>query len=270
MAHIQITFADIRSDQQEWIIAHLAEAGFEGFEEKEDSLVAYIQERDFDGQLLKDIAFKYQLQYTSERIPDQNWNEVWESNFSPVILGDFVAVRADFHEPVPAVQHEIVITPKMSFGTGHHATTSMMLLQMRELPLSGKTVLDFGTGTGILAIMAEKLGAVKVTAIDNDNWSIENAKENIAKNLCSRIEVILADSLGEKDDFDVILANINRNVIVEQFSSLVQHLRKKGSLLLSGLLSSDQEDICDLADQYGLTLINHNTQGNWISMRFEK
>lgn len=270
MSHIQITFTDIQPEQQEWIIAHLAEAGFEGFEEKDDALIAYIQETGLDDQLLGEISFKYQLQYSRETIPDQNWNALWESNFPPVVIGNFVAVRADFHDSIPNVRHEIVITPKMSFGTGHHATTSMMLLQLRDLRVEGREVLDFGTGTGILAIMAEKLGASKVLAIDNDNWSIKNARENITRNDCSRISVIGDDSLAQNDVFDIILANINRHVIIEQFSSMVKQLREKGSLVLSGLLSSDQDVIIELARGHQLTLVNNHTQGSWISMRFDK
>ncbi len=135
--------------------------------------------------MLNDLTSSLQLSFSKTIIEETNWNQVWESNFDPVIVDDFVAVRAHFHEPIKNVQHEIVITPKMSFGTGHHATTYMMMQQMRELDFAGKNVFDFGTGTGVLAILAEKLGAQKVIAIDNDDWSIENADENVKRNNCT-------------------------------------------------------------------------------------
>ncbi len=269
-SHIQITFTDIQQEQQEWTIAHLAEAGFEGFEEKENELIAYIPEKDFDERFLNELAFKYQLNYHKEQIPEQNWNELWESNFPPVIIDDFVAVRADFHPPTTGVKYEILITPKMSFGTGHHATTSMMIEQMRDLDFRDKQVFDFGTGTGILAILAEKLGAKSVLAADNDDWSVENAKENIQKNNCRRVEMRKMDSLDDDSTYDVILANINKNVIVDQFEKMVSHLHKNGSLILSGLLTDDKNDILEIALRNNLHLHNNKVRGHWLSMRFDR
>lgn len=256
-------------EQLEWLIAHLAEAGYEGFEEKETDLIAYIPETSFDEELLKELSFKYQLDVRRELLPDQNWNELWESNFPPVIIEDFVGIRAEFHETLKAVKHEILITPKMSFGTGHHATTEMMVLQLRDLDLREKAVLDFGTGTGILAILSEKLGAGSVLAIDNDDWSIENTLENIERNHCSRI-VVLKDDHPGAGLFDIILANINRNIIVDLFPSLVKRLRSNASLVLSGLLAEDENEICQLGEQYALRKINCNTKGSWISIRFDR
>ena len=269
-AHIQITFHSLQPEQQEWAIAHLAEAGYDGFEEKEEELVAYIPEEKFDPLVLKELAYKYQFRYSQSRVEEQNWNEVWESNFHPVIIDDFVGIRADFHPPLKNVTHEIIITPKMSFGTGHHATTAMMIRQLRELDLSGMTVFDFGTGTGILSILAEKLGAAHVLAVDNDNWSIENARENLAKNGCSRVEVSFADSLGEQDVYDLILANINKNVITAHLATLAGHLREKGMLILSGLLTEDAGEISEIATAHRLKKINQRSEGQWLSMRFDK
>ncbi|NOT52582.1 MAG: 50S ribosomal protein L11 methyltransferase [Chitinophagaceae bacterium] len=266
--HIQITITDIQPEQQDVLIAHLSEAGFEGFEQNDLELKAFIAENSYDKKLLDEMAFKYQLSFNEQVIPGQNWNALWESNFQPVIVDDFVAIRADFHEPIKNVEYEIVITPKMSFGTGHHATTYMMVQQMRNIDLNNKTVFDFGTGTGVLAILAEKSGAKEVIAVDNDDWSISNAEENIQNNNCSRIKLKKADSAEMTGHFDIILANINKNVIVENFPSLVSHLNGKGTLLLSGLLEDDEADILAEACKYPLVLNAKTSDRGWISLRF--
>ena len=170
--YIQIEFQQITSVQSDILLAQLSSIGFEGFEEEENLLRAFIPSENFDEVLLKEITSFNNLSYTQSRIEETNWNAVWESNFDPVIVDDFVSIRADFHEPIKLVEHEIVITPKMSFGTGHHATTYMMIQQIREIDFTEKTVFDFGTGTGVLAILAEILGAEKIAAVDNDDWSI--------------------------------------------------------------------------------------------------
>lgn len=273
--HIQITFADLQPEQQDVLIAHLAEAGYEGFvqgdsfsDENDLSLKAFIPENKYDKELLQELAFKYQLDFSEQLIPEQNWNISWESNFQPVVVDEFVAIRAGFHEPVTGVEHEIIITPKMSFGTGHHATTSMMIRQMRNIDFTGKTVFDFGTGTGILAVLAEKLGAKEVFAIDNDDWSIDNAAENIEKNHCKKIKLLKADQLTGGGKYDIILANINKNVIMENFSALFAHLAPGGILLLSGLLATDEEDILQITAAHTLKLSAKNEQNNWICLRF--
>ena len=198
---------------------------------------------------------------------EQNWNAVWEQNFQPVIVEDFCAVRAHFHAPISNVQHEIIITPKMSFGTGHHATTYMMMQQMRSIDFRDKTVFDFGTGTGILAILAEKLGAAKITAIDVDDWSIENAKENFERNGCNRISVSLSSKLPQ-DQFDIALANINRNVILQYMEQLLTIVKQEGLVLFSGLLAADEEDISKAAEQSGLRKTKRLERGGWISLLF--
>src|SRR5918995_4444294 len=200
--YIQIKFQNISQEQSDILIAQLTEIGFEGFEEEESRLKAFIASTNFDEKLLQNISTPQQLVFSKTIIEQTNWNRVWESNFDPVIVDDFVAVRAEFHEPIKDVEFEIVITPKMSFGTGHHATTYMMMQQMREIDFANKTVFDFGTGTGVLAILAEKLGAKTVLAIDNDTWSIENAYENIKRNNCTAIELKLADTAAMKGKFD--------------------------------------------------------------------
>ena len=271
--HIQITFLELQPEQQDVLIAHLAEAGYDGFEEDGDQLKAFIPEKKYDKGLLNEMAFKYHLSFNEQVIPEQNWNAVWESSFQPVIVDDFVAIRADFHEPVRNVKYDIIITPKMSFGTGHHATTEMMIRQMKEIDFINKVVFDFGTGTGVLAILAERSGAKKVIAVDNDEWSIANAGENIQKNHCTKIDLRTesdAEVTGHPITigFDIILANINKNVIVENLSSLVSHLNAKGILLISGLLEEDETGILAQAGKYSLILSGKTTDRGWICLRF--
>lgn len=271
---IQIEFQNISSEQSDLLVAELSMIGFDGFEEGENNLKAFILEENFNEDAVNRIVAAQKLSFTKSVIEETNWNAVWESNFQPVIVDDFVhgtpwvAIRADFHEPIKEVEHEIVITPKMSFGTGHHATTYMMVQQMRTIDFAGKTVFDFGTGTGVLAILAEKLGAAKVFAVDNDEWSITNAEENRQRNNCSRIILEKAGDAKTGEQYDIILANINKNVILDNFSSLVRQLTPKGTLLLSGLLQEDEADILAEAGKYPLILNGKTTNRGWISLRF--
>lgn len=268
MDYIKITFADLQPEQKEILIAQLADAGYEGFEEKDNSLDAFISKKNFDTGLLNEISFKYQTPYTSEKIIETNWNRIWESSFEPVIVDDYVAVRADFHKPITNTKFEIVITPKMSFGTGHHATTYMMIELMKDVDFNQKSVLDFGTGTGILAILAEKSGAKEIYAIDNDDWSIANAEENFKKNNCNKIILKKASDASVKMKFDIILANINKNVILENFKILAQLSTPNGVILLSGLLFTDKEEILTAANESGFTLKRELEKNNWIGLQF--
>ena len=265
--HIQLTFPNVRPEQQEMLIAHLAEAGYDGFEETTHELKAYINADKYDNHFLKELAYKYQLTYTEERIAPQNWNAVWESNFQPVIVDDFALIRACFHPPVPGIQHDIIITPKMSFGTGHHATTWMMVQQMRELDMQNKTVFDFGTGTGILAILAEKQGAGEVLAIDNDEWSIVNAAENITANHCRHITLQQAVAPPAGKQFEILLANINKNVILDNLEALTAMLPGGGTLLLSGLLEEDERAITGAARSFSLRCAGKATKNGWICLK---
>jgi len=267
MDYIKITFADLQPEQKEILIAQLADAGYEGFEETDNSLDAFINKKDFDKKLLTEISFKYQTPFTSEKIAETNWNQIWESNFEPVIVEDYVAVRADFHKPITNTKFEIVITPKMSFGTGHHATTYMMIGLMKEIVFANKSILDFGTGTGILAILAEKSGAKEIYAIDNDDWSIENARENFQKNDCSRINLQKATNASSDKKFDIILANINKNVILENFDVLKNEMKSNGTLLLSGLLETDRYDVLNYAKALNLSVKNSLIRNNWIAIQ---
>jgi ribosomal protein L11 methyltransferase len=267
--HIAVSIATV--EWQDLLIALMSERGYEGFEQEDELLKAFIREADFDQEGLEELLTAHGLGYTLERIEERNWNEEWEKNFQPVLVDAFCAVRADFHAPIPGVEHELVITPKMSFGTGHHATTYMMLQSMQGMDLRGKRVLDFGTGTGVLAILAERLGAKEVVAIDVDEWSIANAHENILANECSRIVILKKDRVAEMEGaFDLILANINKHVIVDQLGDLGQQLAPGGVIILSGLLQDDSEDIENEAIKSNLSVSNWTTKGSWICLRTEK
>jgi len=253
--------------QQEILISELAELGASGFEQLPGQLLAYFPEPGFEEELLAQVVRPYA--YEKEIVAERNWNEEWEQNFQPITVDDFCAIRASFHQPVIGVEQEIIITPKMSFGTGHHATTYMMLQGMRGIDFSNRSVFDFGTGTGVLAILAEKLGAADVTAIDVDEWSMENAAENLAANGCNRIQLIKTSTVPNVQ-FDVILANINRNVILENMEALINAAKPGAAVLFSGLLSTDEADIVKAAATAGLRLVKQNSRANWVCLLFTR
>ncbi len=250
------------------LIAELAGIGYDGFEEFPGLLKAFIPEADFMENELNILLNKYDVKYSKSIIEKQNWNALWESNFEPVQVDDFVGIRAGFHPPFVNVEHEIIITPKMSFGTGHHATTYMVMKLMQELDFKGKSVFDFGTGTGILAILAQKLGATRLLAVDNDDWCIENASENISINNCNSIDIQKIDSLKLEQQFDIILANINRNIILDNIDELRKAMAGGGQLLLSGLLVADEADITDVCHALGLQHKKTLVRNGWIALWF--
>jgi ribosomal protein L11 methyltransferase len=253
---------------QEILVAELAGIGYDGFEESDDLLKAYIVSDDFNQSDLDILFSRYELKYSKSIINKQNWNAVWESNFEPVQVDDFVGVRAGFHPPFTNTAYEIVITPKMSFGTGHHATTYLVMKLMQELDFAGKTVFDFGTGTGILAILSEKLGAKRVVAVDNDDWCIENASENILINDCKSIDIQKVDKMSDDVRYDIILANINRNIILDNIDALYRSVAEGGQLLLSGLLISDETDIVNVCNMLGLKHKKTLERNGWIALWF--
>ncbi|HYK46687.1 MAG TPA: 50S ribosomal protein L11 methyltransferase [Parafilimonas sp.] len=267
--HLQYTFYTGEKYLREILIAELAAIGFDGFEEKDDSLLAFISIEE-NNDAVEAIIRKYNVAADKTFIAEQNWNELWESNFQPVIINDHVAVRAEFHQPVKNVLHEIIITPKMSFGTGHHATTYMMIEQMCELDFLNKMVFDFGTGTGLLAILAEKLGATNVIAVDNDERCIENAAENIRQNNCNKIQLALSDKPTDVYKCDMILANINKNIIFENFFSLHEMMQPGAQLLLSGLLTSDEAPILQRAEELKLRVATRQEREGWILLQLSK
>ena len=264
--YIKLELTSSSQAEREMLIALLAEKGFEGFEEADDIFRAYIPESAFDEALLVDMTLPpYQL----ETVEPRNWNADWEAGFSPVEVENFCAIRADFHAPILHVQHEIIITPKMSFGTGHHATTYMMIRHLKEIAMVGACVLDFGTGTGILAILAEKMGATEVVAIDHDEYSIRNATENLEQNSCQHVSLLLDDKVELQNQFDVILANILLPVILKNLPGLTKHLKEGGVLLVSGLLADDEPKMTAAAGEFGMVLTDRMQKENWLSLKFE-
>ena len=262
--YFQIQISVALPEEKERLIAELSEINFYAFDEERNYLNAYIKEEDFKEEKLKEIL-KGQFDFAKNIIEEENWNAQWESSIQPVIINDFAAIRPSFHEPIEGVKHDLIITPKMSFGTGHHATTFLMIESMEKIDFSNKTVLDFGTGTGILAILAEKLGAKKIMAIDNDEWSIRNAIENIQANHCSRIKIELKQYLNALPSFDIILANINLNVISHESSAMVRLLKLGGFLLVSGFLAKDEIEIQNIFAGKNIIKKESLQRGDWIA-----
>jgi ribosomal protein L11 methyltransferase len=257
---------------KDMMIAELADLGFDGFEETETGLLSYIALAGFDGELtsgLEELVNRYGLTYTSNAIDKQNWNALWESNFEPVLVDDFVGVRANFHDSFNgAVEHDIIITPKMSFGTGHHGTTYSVMQLMRGIDFANKSVFDFGTGTGLLAILAHKLGAVDILAVDNDDWCIENASENIVVNNTQSIEIHKVDNANLNKKFNIIIANINKNIILDNLAFLAEATVPGGVVLLSGLLVEDEPEIESACAALGWKHQVTRTRNNWIALHY--
>ncbi len=298
--YIQIAFDFHNQDQFEILVAHLANLGFEGFNEEEAAsginngvgmssvlgtsaglgegaghCKTFMLSTDyFENNIeieLNNIFSLIGLKYSKSIIKEENWNAIWESNFEPVRVGDFVGIRAHFHPSFePAVQHEIHITPKMSFGTGHHGTTFSVMQLMGNMDFKGKTVYDFGTGTGILAILAEKLGASSVLAVDNDDWCIENALENIQDNQAKMIRIQKVETAQQDQQFDIVIANVNRHIIEANMEALSYAGKPHSELILSGLLIEDRNDMIHLAQDYGWTYQTHKIMNGWISMYFSR
>jgi len=268
MTHTAITLT-CADEIKDILIAELSEKGFDGFEEQGATLVAYIPETNFDEAAVNALAGQYGVTYTRDTVAQQNWNAVWESNFQPVLVDNFCGIRASFHEPFqPAPLHEIVITPKMSFGTGHHATTASMIKLMQGIAFRGKKVFDFGTGTGILAILAAKMGAAVIDAIDIDTWSVENTKENIENNGAVAVKVWQSDTLKNiRNTYHIVLANINRNILLEFMADMRRLLERDGILLLSGILKEDEPAILEAARKNGLVLETQLDKDNWLAMK---
>lgn len=267
--YYKIQIHPIAETQAHILLSELSEIGFYAFEEEEKTLIAYINETDYNKENFE-YLLPQSVSYNKEIIEEENWNEQWEKNFKPVVIDNFAAVRASFHEPVKGVTFDLLITPKMSFGTGHHATTFLMIGAMREIDFFNKKVFDFGTGTGVLAILAEKLGATQVLGTDIDEWSVVNTKENIEANNCHHIEVKLTDNLDGLDKVDVILANINLNVLTHFAERLAQCLKSNGYLLASGFLKSDQSHMVTAFEKFGFEVEKEYHKDNWMAMLFKR
>ena len=264
------------SPLQPWneiLMAELIEIGFDSFTEEHDGILGYIQTELFKEEELKEVQLlqnkEVKISYTFQEMPNINWNEEWEKNFSPINVEDQVSIRAEFHKN-QNLPHEIIIQPKMSFGTGHHATTYLMIQQMLDMDLANKNILDMGCGTSVLAIFAKQQGAGKTVAIDIDEWSVENSIENAARNNVElEISQGTAENLGS-ENFDVILANINRNILISDIPTYVSILNKGGQLLLSGLCFFDVDDILEVCTKQNLSLKKKIQREEWVSLLLEK
>ncbi|ROI10422.1 50S ribosomal protein L11 methyltransferase [Chryseobacterium sp. H3056] len=257
----------------EILMAELIEIGFDSFTEEHDGILAYIQADLFQEASLHEINLlqnpEVQISYTFQEMPNINWNEEWEKNFSPINIENQVSIRAEFHEN-QNLPHEIIIQPKMSFGTGHHATTYLMIQQMLDMDFQDKTVLDMGCGTSVLAIFAKQRCAGKTVAIDIDEWSVENSKENAERNNVElEISQGTAENLGS-EKFDIILANINRNILISDITTYVSVLNPGGQLLLSGLCFFDVDDILEVCTAQNLNLKKKIQREEWVSVLLEK
>ena len=254
------------------IIARLDTLGFNGFVEEEDHVLAYMEQESENLSAVKELLSGAGLEAVSlNLIEDQNWNEIWESDYKPVILGTDVVVRAPFHEGIPGVKYDIIIEPRMAFGTAHHETTEQMLKMIYDIDIEGKTVLDMGCGTAVLAILAGMKGAAKIVAIDNDEWAYQNSIDNIALNKGIDIEVLLGDAgLLQNMQYDIIFANINRNILLEDIPRYADVLAKNGHLLMSGFYLDDLPMIEDKAASVNLSLQTKSVKNSWMAASFIK
>lgn len=272
--YVAVQFNIAETEVKDFLAALLNEIGFEGFEETNDALKAFIPKELYDTLALNELLAEFELtqniNFSVEEILPTNWNEEWEKNFQPVYVSDKIQIRASFHanENFPI---DIVIDPKMSFGTGHHETTFMMSETMLNIDFSNKTVFDFGSGTGILSILAAKLGAKNVYALDHEEWAYHNCVENAMLNNIKCIEAVYGDE--EKfpvNTFDIILANINRNIIAKNMKALAALLHPKSHLLISGFLTSDEPYLLDIARQNNLKATGRKEKNNWICFSLTK
>ncbi len=271
MNYTKITIATDSSENKELLIALLSDAGYEGFEETEQQLLAYTAEEAYDEAMLQGILSLVAVSFSAEIVTPRNWNEMWETDIEPVVVDGFCTIRTHFHTIEVATPYDIVITPKMSFGTGHHATTQLMMLGMKDVDFANKSVIDFGTGTGVLAILAGMLGATDITAIDNDEWSVSNATENMIRNNRERVAVARA-SLEDlpKRQYHIILANINRHILLQYLPDMYELLFDGGLLLMSGLLIADEQLVADAADAAGFSVKLVSERNGWISIKVVK
>jgi ribosomal protein L11 methyltransferase len=258
----------------EILIAELGYAGFESFVENEEGVVAYIQKEEWNSAILNDIFIlqsqEFEITYSFEEIPQVNWNSEWEKNFNPIVVDEKVSIRAPFHEN-PNLEYDIVIEPKMSFGTGHHETTHMMVQHLLALDVKNKKTLDMGCGTGILAILAEMKGAKPIDAIDIDNWCFLNSLENIERNNCKHITAYEGEvSLLSGKKYEVIIANINRNILLNDMAVYASCLESEGVMLLSGFYEKDITLLDEEASSHGLKLKSTLERNGWFSLKYIK
>lgn len=273
MEYLQIHFTSITEDQSEILIAQLNEIGFDGFEEETNELKACIPSDNFDQNIFDLIVDINTIKYTKSIIKKENWNAIWEADFEPIEVNypdsskPFVYIRAGFHEAKEGYEYDIIVTPKMSFGTGHHATTFLMVQQMSQIDFVGKTVIDFGTGTGVLAILADKMGAEHILGIDCDDWSIENAKENATINNCKNINLLKAETIpAQTKKADIMLANINLNIISENILAIKDAVKPNATVLFSGIMLHDEQNIINVIEKEQFIIKEIFKKDNWLAI----
>lgn len=273
MDHIEVNIKCL-PDFSEILLAELSEIGFDSFLDTEEGFKGYAEEKKFREDALKELMRRYavaaEVQYEVTKIERRNWNEEWEKSYAPIIIDNRCVVKASFHNIEQSFPVEIIINPKMSFGTGHHETTYLMLSQQLELDHNQKDVLDVGCGTGILSIMASKLGASSINGCDIDEWSVENSKENIALNACDNIHIALG-SVGTVKfvkQYDIIIANINHNVLLQEIPVYAGLLKEDGHVLVSGFYKNDVPDIQQIGKKNKLLKVNEKLKNNWASVLF--
>ncbi|MCS6823664.1 MAG: 50S ribosomal protein L11 methyltransferase [Cytophagaceae bacterium] len=277
MNWIEVSIHTTSTELAEILLAELSESGYDSFLETPYGIDAYIKEELYDETVLFELKKKYSVifpfSYTVKIIPQKNWNEEWEKNFEPVVVANRCIVRPPFFTPMETFPYDIVIQPKMSFGTGHHATTQMMAEFLIENPPAKQRVLDIGTGTGILAILAEKLGANHVDAVDNDPICFENCNENCTLNACNLVQTYLGDVRTapiSKTGYDVLLANITKNVLLDEFDNYYALMNHGATLYISGFYETDQEDLKCAAIKSGFVQLSKKNKNDWAAMAFKK
>ena len=274
MLYIQYEFETTEAHQKDVLIALLSTIGFDGFEEVDNHfLKAFIVEPNFNQLAFNEVIENFDnIVYNVSSIENINWNQQWEQSFEPIIVPSknnhipFAAIRASFHKPITNVTYELIVTPKMSFGTGHHATTFMVIQLMEQIDCVNKSVIDFGTGTGVLAILAEKMGANFIKAIDNDEWSITNTIENVEQNNCTHIQVEPVQAMPANHQYEIIIANINLNVIKENILAIKAACKQGSNLIFSGFLFTDEPAMLQVLAQNQLTHVATIQKGDWIAM----
>ena len=278
MKYFEVTFTTQPCNEMvnDIVSALAGEIGFESFVEWEEGVQAYIQQSLFDKEALAEMVTNFplpdtQISYSIQEAEDKDWNEEWEKNFfQPIVIGDRCCIHSTFHQDTPQTEYEILINPQMAFGTGHHETTSSIICELLDADLKDKTVLDMGCGTSILAILASMRGAKSLTAIDIDDWCVNNSRDNIALNNIQNITVELGDAnlLKDSEPFDVIIANINRNILLADMAQYVACMHQGSELYMSGFYVQDIPVIREKAESLGLTFVHHREKNNWVAVKF--
>ena len=278
MKYFEVTFTTQPCNEtvNDIVSALAGEIGFESFVEWEEGVQAYIQQSLFDEEALAQMVANFplpdtQITYTIQEAEDKDWNEEWEKNFfQPIVIGDRCCIHSTFHQDTPKTEYEILINPQMAFGTGHHETTSSIICELLDADLKDKTVLDMGCGTSILAILASMRGAKALTAIDIDDWCVNNSRDNIELNGINNITVELGDAnlLKGREPFDVIIANINRNILLDDMAQYAACMHKGSELYMSGFYVQDIPAIQEKAESLGMTFVHHREKNNWAAVKF--